>query len=85
MLNRIHFNNNYLKLKTDSYKVIEDYNVKARKSYTYPVFLPIKVERPELACNMRIVYMDKKHVDYLDVVHTMAYLARYAIVWTTSK
>lgn len=74
MLNRIHFNKQYLKVKTETYKVIEDYNVKARKSYTYPVFLPIKVERPDMAYNMRIVYMDKKHVDYLDVVHTMAYL-----------
>ena len=71
----MHFKLNiYLKLKADSYKDIQDYNVKIRKTYTYPVFLPVKVEQDGLAFHTRVVTFDKKHVDYLDVIHTLAYL-----------
>ena len=73
-----------MKLKADSYKDIQDYNVKIRKTYTYPVFLPVKVERHEKCFHTRVVTFDRKHVDYMDVVHTLAYLESKKVGTTDS-
>lgn len=77
MINRIHFQNRYLSLDYDKYDHINELNRVKRKMYSIPIFLPVKIDRPDIldtTHDVRVVTFNKEHIDYLDVLHTLAYL-----------
>ena len=77
MINRIHFQNRYLSLDKAKYERINELNSAKRKMYSVPIFLPVKIGRPDIldtTHDIRVVTFNKEHIDYLDVLHTLAYL-----------